>query len=79
MTDAAPTKAVDVKIDRLVLDIPGLDQAQAQALARDIGERLALSGLDGEHAVIGVTLGPVGSGQGDLAARISAALMERLA
>ena len=42
----------DVQIDRLVLDIPGLDAAQARALAFSIGERLAGAGLSGEHAKI---------------------------
>jgi hypothetical protein len=71
--------APDVHIDRLVLEIPGLDAAQAQALAFGIGERLAHAGLFGERAKIGITLGPIGAGQTDLANRIVAALMERLA
>jgi hypothetical protein len=69
----------EVTIDRLVLDIPGLDPRQAPALARDIGERLSRTGISGEHSVIGVTLGSIGGSQGELAARIVAALMERLA
>jgi hypothetical protein len=61
-----------------VLDIPGFDPAQVQGLAAAIGERLARAGLSGEHARIGITLGPLGGSQADLAARIVAALMQRL-
>ncbi|HLY57844.1 MAG TPA: hypothetical protein VKS60_19940 [Stellaceae bacterium] len=67
-----------VKIDRLVLDIPGLDPPEAEALATDIGERLARTGMSGDHATIGITLGPIGGSRAELAARITAALMERL-
>jgi hypothetical protein len=67
-----------VKIDRLVLDIPGLHPAQAEVLAKRIGEGLARAGLSGAHASIGITLGPLGIGRDDLAARIVAALLERL-
>jgi hypothetical protein len=55
--------ALEVKIDRLVLDIPGFDPARAQALAQEIGEGMALDDADGP----------------DLARRIAAALLERLA
>jgi hypothetical protein len=75
----ADGRPADVVIERLTLDVPGLDPADARALAAAIGERLARSGLAGDHARIGVTLGPVGGGQAELAQRIAAALMERLA
>jgi hypothetical protein len=78
MSGSAQENAPEVHIDRLVLEIPGLDTAQAQALAFGIGERLASAGLSGEHAKIGITLGPVGDSQADLTTRIVAALMERL-
>jgi hypothetical protein len=78
MSDSVPDKSPDVRIDRLVLDIPGFDPAQVQGLAAAIGERLARAGLSGEHARIGITLGPQGGSQADLAARIVAALMQRL-
>jgi len=71
-------KAAEVTIDRLVLDIPGFDPAQAAGLASDMAERLARAGLSGEHARIGVTLGPLGVSQAELGARIAAALMQRL-
>jgi hypothetical protein len=74
-----PTAATDVVIDRLIFDVPGLGAEEAKALAGSLAERLARTGLSGEHAAVGVTLGPLGGGQADLAARIAAALMERLA
>jgi hypothetical protein len=70
--------AAEVRIDRLVLDIPGLDPLRARELAQAIGERLARSGISGQHPRIGITLGPVGGSQAELAARIAAALRERL-
>jgi hypothetical protein len=67
----------EVKIDRLVLDIPGFDPAGAQALAQEIGELIARSGAAGMRGRLAVALddadGP------DLARRIAAALLERLA
>ena len=76
--DPAAKKSGDVVIDRLVFDIPGLGVEEAQALAAGIGERLARACLTGEHSSVGITLGPVGGSQADLAARVAAALMERL-
>jgi hypothetical protein len=73
-----PDKHGEVTIDRLVFDIPGLDPTQAAALASDVAERLACAGLAGEHTRVGITLGPVGGSQAELAARITAALMQRL-
>ncbi len=78
MNGNTPDKPAEVTIDRLVLDIPGLDPAQAAGLASDVAERLARSGLAGERARVGITLGPVGGNQAELAARIAAALMQRL-
>lgn len=91
MTDPTPQAAPQsttpqVKIDRLVLDIPGLDPTHARALALGIAEGLAdagrksggLDGASGEHARISVQLGDA-SVPADLAAKIVAALIERLA
>ena len=78
MSGSAPAKPAEVKIDRLVLDIPGFDPERAGPLAAQVGERLARAGLSGDHAKIGITLGPVGGSEAELAARIVAALMERL-
>ena len=51
MTDAMPQP--EVRIDRLIFDIPGLDAAQGRALALGIAEGLAKAGVNGERAVIG--------------------------
>lgn len=87
MTDPTPQAATpQVKIDRLVLDIPGLDPTHARALALGIAEGLAdagrnagaLAGAAGEHAAISVRLADAGV-PADLAAKVVAALIERLA
>jgi hypothetical protein len=87
MTDPTPQAAApQMKIDRLVLDIPGLDPAHARALALGIAEGLAdagrksgaLAGATGDHAAIGVRLADAGV-PADLAAKVVAALIERLA
>jgi hypothetical protein len=78
MSSSLREEPPDVHIDRLALDIPGLDVAQARSLAFAIAEGLAGVGLSGEHARIEITLGPSGAGQPDLAVQIVAALMERL-
>jgi len=64
----------DVKIDRLVLDIPGLDANAAQILAAGIGDHLAQAGIEGTYPRIAITLEP----GGDMLAKITAALMARL-
>jgi hypothetical protein len=69
----------EVRIDRLVLDIPGLDPAQGRALALGIAEGLAKAGADGKHDAIAVPLATMHGVPPDLAARIVAALMQRLA
>jgi len=69
----------DVRIDRLVLDIPGLDPAQARRLALGIAEGLVAAGASGEHAAVSVPLAEIHGTPADMAARIVAALMERLA
>ena len=74
-----PTPAADVHIDRLVLDIPGLDPSQLHALAEGIAGGLAGAGGSGQHDTVRIDLsGPPGA-PADLAARIVAALMQRLA
>jgi hypothetical protein len=78
MSSSPREESPDVHVDRLVLDIPGLDAAQARSLAFGIGERLAGTGLSGEHAKIEIALGPIGALQAGLADQIAAALMERL-
>jgi hypothetical protein len=67
----------EVRIDRLVLDIPGFDPARAHALAREIGELMAGSGAAGTRGRLAVALDDAEAP--DLARRIAAALLERLA
>ena len=68
----------DVHIDRLVFDIPGLDPAHAHRLAEGIAAALAMSGASGQHEKLEVPLALPGATP-DLAQRIVAALMQRLA
>ena len=81
MTDGMPQQqpAPAVRIDRLVLDLPGLDAAEGRALALGIAEGLAKAGGKGEHAAVTVPLAAAVGAPPDLAARIVAALLERLA
>ena len=76
MTDA-PQKT-DVHIDRLVLDIPGLDPSQGRALALGIAEGLAKAGASGEHKSVSVPLASGNLPPAELTARIVAALLQRL-
>ena len=75
---ASPAQRPEVRIDRLVLDIPGLDPSQARALAHGIAAGLAKSGASGEHQSVTVPLAAADGPPADLATRIVAALMERL-
>jgi hypothetical protein len=89
MSDAASPP--DVRIDRLVLDIPGLDPAQGRAIALGVAEGLAeagvksgalmggMTGAAGERATVSVRLAGAVGAPADVAARIVAALLERLA
>ncbi len=86
MSDAHPS-AAELRIDRLVLDIPGLDAAQGRALALGIAQGLAdagvkadaMAGAQREHGMVAVRLAAAVGAPSDLAARIVAALLERLA
>jgi hypothetical protein len=81
MTDAMPQQQPGpaVRIDRLVLDIPGLDAAQGRALALGIAEGLAKAGAQGERAAVTVPLASAVGAPADLAALVVAALLEGLA
>jgi hypothetical protein len=70
MPDSAG-KATGVRIDHLILDVPGLSAAAAPALARAIGRRIAELGLAGEQRVTRVLLD---EGDTDVTERIAAAL-----
>lgn len=74
MTDEKPV----IRIDRLALDLPGFDPADARALAREIGERLALSDASGAREHLAVSVDAAGKNVSELAQRIVAALRERL-
>jgi len=63
-----------VTIDRLVLDIPGIDARQARTIAEGLALRLGMAGLAGMHDSVTIEL----DGDQDLPARIAAALRERL-
>jgi len=78
MTDATKPPVKDVHIDRLVLDIPGFDPTQARALALGIADGLARTDVKGEHTAVSVSLAEAHGTPADMAARIVAALMERL-
>jgi hypothetical protein len=78
MTDAAKPPAKDVHIDRLVLDIPGFDPTQARALALGIADGLAKAGVRGDHTTVSLSLADAYGTPADMAARIVAALLERL-
>jgi hypothetical protein len=69
----------EVKIDRLVLEIPGLDPAQARLVAQGIAAGLATAGVTGEHARAAVQLANLHGAPQEMANRIVAALRERLA
>jgi hypothetical protein len=79
MSGTADQDAKEVRIDRLTIDIPGLDPARAAAIAERVGFGLAALGISGERERIAVTLAPFEGADEGLAARIVAALRERLA
>jgi hypothetical protein len=68
----------EVRIDRLALDVPDLDPAHATAIAERVGFGLAALGISGERERIAITLPPFEGSYDALAARIVAALRERL-
>lgn len=68
-----------VSIDRLVLDLPGMDAAAARELALGIAEGLAGAGLDAHHAGLSVTVEPTLAAQPQrLAAHIVQSLLQRI-
>jgi hypothetical protein len=68
-----------VTIDRLVLDLPGIDAAAARDLALGIAEGLAGAAIDGDHAALSVTIDPALATQPQrLAAHIVQTLLQRI-
>jgi hypothetical protein len=69
----------DVTIDRLVLEIPGMDAAAAREVALGVVEGLSGAGLTGEHAATPLVVDArPGEAPGALAARIVQALVQRI-
>jgi hypothetical protein len=69
----------DVMIDRLVLELPGVDAAAARALALGIAEGLAGASIEGDHAALSATVDPGAAAQPQrLAAQIVQTLLQRI-
>jgi hypothetical protein len=62
--------AAAIRIDHLILDVPGVSADQAPALARAIGQHIAGLGLIGPQRDVLLQL----EGDGNVAERIAAAL-----
>ena len=77
-TPAAADQPNTIAIDRLVLDVPGLTPTGAEAIGQAVGERLARAGIKDAPPRIGITLGPIGGTDAQLAERVAAAILERL-
>jgi hypothetical protein len=76
-TSAGPTK--DVVIDRLVLDIPGLDAAMAREVGLHVAAGLARAGAAGDLAIAPVSMAVrPGEPPERLAARIVYAVLQRI-
>jgi hypothetical protein len=69
----------EVRIDRLVLDIPGMDAAAARELGLRLTEGLARSGASGDHSAAPHAVeAPAGETGERLAARILQSLLRRI-
>jgi hypothetical protein len=69
----------DVTIDRLVLDLPGMDAAAARALALGVAEGLAGARIDGDYERLVVDVDPaVSIAPESLAARVVRTLLQRI-
>jgi len=65
----------DISIDRLILEIPGLDAEQGRELARRIGEQLAAADAGpGDYQTLSITLDPA-TPHDRLATAVTAALL----
>ena len=47
-----------VRIERLVLELPGIDAVQARELAQGVAEGLAGDDLAGDHAALSIAVDP---------------------
>jgi hypothetical protein len=68
----------DVTIDRLVLELPGMDADAARALALGVAEGLAAADLTGDHDRFTVVVDPASAGTTGLAAHIVQSLLRRI-
>ena len=69
----------DVTIDRLLLDLPGMDAAGARALALGVAEGLAGARIDGDYERLVVDVDPAMSTPPEgLAAHIVRTLLQRI-
>ena len=69
----------DVTIDRLVLDLPGMDAAAARTLALGVAEGLAGARIDGDHETLLVTVDPKAvASPANLSAHIVQTLLQRI-
>ena len=70
--------SADVSVDRLVLDLPGLSEAEARELASLVGEGLSSAGpIHRDRLSIQIDRAP-GEPTGRLAARIVAQLLSQI-
>ncbi|HEY4030711.1 MAG TPA: hypothetical protein VGM25_10230 [Caulobacteraceae bacterium] len=75
----SPAAAQDVVIDRLALDIPGLDAAAAREVGLHVALGLARAGAAGVHAAAPVTIDArPGEPPERLAARIVQSVLQRI-
>ncbi len=68
-----------IRIDRLVLDLPGVGPARAEHLGRSIGEAVAESGNVEDSGRIEVLLPPGAASDDDILAALESALRARVA
>jgi hypothetical protein len=66
-----------VHVDRLIFDIPGLDEARARVLALRVADGLALAELSGPRASASVAVHAAATTPEEIVARIVSALMEQ--
>ena len=69
----------DVTIDRLVLELPGIDEAAARTVALGIAEGLSAARLEGDHPALSAAVqGIVPAEPRRLAAEIVETLLQRI-
>lgn len=66
-----------VIIDRLVLELPGIDAAAARTVALGIAQGLSAAAIDGDHEVLSANVKPAAEPQ-RLAAEVVQTLLQRI-